>query len=539
MKNIEKKNEWWEYDGRLFNFRPCLFVFLFLCLGILYAFFVLNNNAPVLWLLLLLPFTAAPYLLLRKKSALIAVWFMALAFVCGGVSYYAKATEYLASDVLSGTRGVHGEVLSVEYLEERTELVLTKIEVDGIEYDGKLVAYLLGRYEGKVKVGDTVFVEGKILTELELYGDGAEYAFADNIRYSLISEGGAQVISNSFRPFALLRERLRDRLYLGMGEDSASLAFALLTGDSSGIESGLLENTRRGGVAHIFAVSGLHIGTLYGVCVLLFNKIKRLKGRKLLRLLSLSSVLLFYAAVCGFSESVIRATVGCIVAEGWKLLGLKRDMTETLCGAGVVVLAVNPVSLFCVGFQLSFLACFGISFLARPIQVWLERVFEGVKERLMGDRKILKIADPSAGKQNKVVGFLSVTVAAQLATAPVLYSSFGYLSVWSLLLNCLLVPCIGWIFPVCFFFSFATCIFPAFLSKILLCLPNLLWTVIGLVFQLQDFTFAIEGGAMGFGCALAYYCALLALSDKFNLSKNKRFVGVAAFAACFVLGCFL
>ena len=539
MKNEERNTEWWDYDGRLFNFRPCLFVFLFLCLGILYGFLVVYYNAPLWWLLFLLPIIPLPYLIVRKKSAWYAVWVMALAFLCGGLSYYAKATDYLASPIVNGDRMVYGEVLSVEYTEGQTELVLTDLHIAGVEYEGKLIAYLLGGYGENIRVGDRVYMEGKVTTALDLYGEGAQYSFAEDIRYRLISSGRAQTVSHSVRLFATIRETLKERLYEGMGEDSASLAFAILTGDASFVEEGLLENTRRGGIAHIFAVSGLHIGTLYGLCILLFSKINALKGKRLLRLVVVFFVLVFYGGICGFRESVIRAVVGCIVAETCLLLGFKRDMLETLSIAGIAVLAVNPISIFCVGFQLSFLACFGIAFLARPIQVRLERIFIREDKAPLLDRILSLPPDPVGKRENKVIPFLSITISAQLATAPVLYITFGYLSIWGLLLNCLLVPCIGWVFSCTLLFSSIACVLPTALSKLILWLPNLVWTVIALIFQIFDFTNVFIGNALPFGAVLAYYCALIAFSDKLNLSKRKRRIGVGVFLACFLIGYFL
>jgi competence protein ComEC len=231
--------------------------------------------------------------------------------------------------------------------------------------------------------------------------------------------------------------------------------------------------------------------------------------------------------------------VGCIAAELWFVLGLKRDMVETLSSAGLFVLLTNPISLFCVGFQLSFLACFGIAFLARPIQVWLERIFVRENTRPLMDRIFSLTPNPSAYKENKVISFLSVTFAAQLATAPVLYAAFGYLSVWGLLLNCLLVPCVAWVFSCTLLFSSIACALPAVLSKIILLLPNLVWALIATFFQVLDFSYVFVGKPLQFGAVLAYYVALVFLSDKLNLSKRNKAVGAAAFFACFVVGCFL
>ena len=539
MKKEERKTKWWDYDGKLFNFRPCLFVFLFLCLGIFYAFFAVAYGAPVWWTIFLLPIFATAYFILRNKTALIAIFVLAFAFIVGGLSYANKATSYLDSPILQGEFGVHGTVVSAQYYEERAQVILRDIEIEGVAYDGKLVAYLVGVDEKDVKVGDLIFTEGSVWTNLELYGDYGASSFADDVRYSLRTEKGVQVLSSNFSPFASIRERLRNRLYSGMDEDTASLAFAILTGDSSGIESELLENVRAGGIAHIFAVSGLHIGTLYGACSIVAQKIKPLKRRKLLRVLGISSLLVLYGAICGFRESVVRALVGCIAVEICSIIGVKRDMAETLSLAGVVVLLTNPASLFCVGFQLSFLACFGIAFLARPIQVWLERIFRRITERKLGEENAKYSIGYSRGIRGKIFSFFALTLSAQLATAPVQYSAFGYLSIWGVLLNFLLVPCVAMIFPITLSFCALACLAPSIASGIILFVPNVLWTIIALVFQTLDFSAVFQFGALSFGVVVCYYSALMVLSDKFNLTSVKKKVAFSAFVLCVLIGTFL
>lgn len=71
----------------------------------------------------------------------------------------------------------------------------------------------------------------------------------------------------------------------------------MLTGDGSAVENGLLQNFRYGGVAHIFAVSGLHIGVIYAILSFL---LKRIRMPKLLRCALIFAPLLFYVGVCPF-----------------------------------------------------------------------------------------------------------------------------------------------------------------------------------------------------------------------------------------------
>jgi competence protein ComEC len=168
------------------------------------------------------------------------------------------------------------------------------------------------------------------------------------------------VVGKKFDFFGSIRTRIAEVLYRGMDIETASVTMAVLTGNTAGIEDGLLENMRYGGIAHIFAVSGLHVGDLFAFCLFFTSKTPLRKMPKIARFFLVAFLLIFYGGICGFSASVIRATVLCLVGYAAKLLGVSVDRFEALGVGGVIVLLISPVELFSPGFQLSFLACLGI-----------------------------------------------------------------------------------------------------------------------------------------------------------------------------------
>ena len=504
---------------KLFNFRPCLFVVLFLSLGILVAKFFLEYGVSAWCILLAVLFPTVLFAYFKTKQSFFVGLALIFCFLVGFSSYSLKANDFRNTTYYNSFDStVYGRVVKSTENGEQTRLTLSGVSIDGQPEKGRLIAYLPTWVCESVREADFVFIRGAVKTKTELFGKNATFDeyFADDIRFFVEAEK-LSVVDRKFDAFALMRETLKNRLYAGMGADSASVSFAVLTGDSSGIEDGLLDNVRRGGIAHIFAVSGLHIGTLYAVCIFLLDKLKRLQDKKLLRFITVGMALLFYGGFCGYSESVLRAVVTCLALYASKLIGVKKDSLESLSFAGALLLLINPVSLFCVGFQLSFSACYGIVILNKPLQVFMERAYRSLTKRT----EEYPVTYP-IGRRGKVFSFLAVSVSAQLFTAPVLIDAYGYLSAWGLLLNAIFVPCVGLIFSLTLGFSALACLLPSSFAVVILWVPNLFWTLLLLTYQTLDFAVIFETVTLNGLATFCYYAFLIAFSGKFNLKEKEK-----------------
>ena len=127
-----------------------------------------------------------------------------------------------------------------------------------------------------------------------------------------------------------------------------------------------------------------------------------------------------------------------------------------------------------------------------------------------------------------VVSFLAVSLSAQIFTAPILLSAFGYLSGWALLLNGIFVPVLSTCFSALLALALLSCLLP-FLANILLYLPALLWTILTLLFEIVDFSkFCITDVKIAGGAFVLYYLTLSFLTDKWNLKPflKKLFLAV-------------
>ena len=514
---------------KLFNFRPVFFTAVSLCAGIVFSYLKIFHGISWWWLCLLLGLAFAFVFCGKErwKKTAVAILVLLLFFFGGLFSFMKQAENFLRVTEFDGVYSVTGTVEEKSVYGEQTQLVLSKINVGKNKENCKLIAYLPTTYCENVQLSDVVMVRGNLQTNVRFYDDYGfrDYAVNENIKYKLTEAESCKIVAERFNLFASIRERVSKVLYRGMDTEPAAVSLAVLTGNTSGIESGLLENIRYGGIAHIFAVSGLHIGALYAFCLLLTTKTPLKKTPKIARFCLVAATLFFYGGVCGFSASVIRAIVLCLVNEFARLLCTSIDRLETMGLAAIIILLLSPVELFGAGFQLSFVAYMGILLLQKPIEKWGNSVCAWLKEKCSKksvEEQEKKPAVTVSGKiKQAVLGFLSTTIAAQIATAPVLLYSFGYISVWSLLLNCIFVPFISAVFSLLLIFVVAACVLPIGASAFTLYLPNVVWSAVLLVFEGVDFSIcSISGVTIPVAACVCYYGGLTFVTDKWNLTRK-------------------
>ena len=529
-------------EDKLFNFRPVLSFALFLSLGVWFGHLCIYYGVSPWWACCLVPVAATPFFFCRtnkkRKQTAIAVLALALCFALGGGGFALQIHSFTNAGAYQGEYTVVGRVIEKSKGEGNCTLTLTDVYIGENKEKGKLIAYLPASFYETVTLSDKVFLSGNVVTDTSLsdtHGFRA-YAVEENIRFSMTAKD-CTVTGHTFDLFCFLRTRMTDAIYAGMDETTAGVTVAVLFGDTTGIDNGLLENIRQGGIAHIFAVSGLHIGALFAACVGVMQKTRLQKTPKLVRLFLTAAVLLLYGGVCGFSASVVRAIVTCLLFYASNLLGTDSDSSENLGAAAFLLIALSPCTLFTVGFQLSFAACFGIVWIAKPM---IRRI-----NRLLDHKRIAAIKKGEdthprtvwETMQRAVVSFLCVSVSAQIATAPVLLSSFGYLSVWSLLLNCIFVPILSALFWVLLLLVLVASLLPLSLSGVVLYLPTLVWSALLLVFQVFDFSsIQITNVEISSPLTLCYFALLSMLSDKWNIKKGLQIFLICALFLSFGVG---
>lgn len=203
-----------------------------------------------------------------------------------------------------------------------------------------------------------------------------------------------------------------------LNPDEKQVASALLLGDRSEMNPELLKDYSSGGIIHILAVSGLHVGLIYQLCIWIFKYFKFLK-RNRLDMLFIILILWFYAAMTGLSPSVNRAVCMFTLLSLADFLNRRVSPFNILSSAAFLLLLIKPDAIFDMGFQLSFAAVWGI-LSARPI---LERI------KGLGSKFLLLLLTP-----------IIISIVAQIATAPFSLFAFGTFPTWFLPANLFAVP---------------------------------------------------------------------------------------------------
>ena len=168
--------------------------------------------------------------------------------------------------------------------------------------------------------------------------------------------------------YALRRGLLR-RARLVFGEDSA-LPTALLLGDRSELPQETRRDFADAGVAHLLAVSGLHVGLIAALVMLPLRRWLAPKAR----LAVMTAFLLLYSALLGFPAPVVRASLLMLLSLGRRVLRRAPDPLTALCAAFWLILLARPLDLFSASFQLSFCAVLGIVLFGPLLERRLERV---------------------------------------------------------------------------------------------------------------------------------------------------------------------
>ncbi len=237
-----------------------------------------------------------------------------------------------------------------------------------------------------------------------------------------------------YRP-AWLRRQILGTITEIFPEDTAPFVRALLLGDGTGLS--YEENTafRLSGIRHIVAVSGLHVSILFSL-VCLFTR-----RRKYLTAAVGLPVLVLFAAVAGFTPSVTRACVMSGLTLVALLFDREYDQPTALAAASVGMLAVNPLTITSVSFQLSVGCMAGIFLFAQPLGAWILDRCGGGGKSLLGRLRIW------------FSGGVSVTLGAMAFTTPLTAVSFGAVSLAGAFTNLLTL----WSVNLLFYAAMAAC----------------------------------------------------------------------------------
>lgn len=223
----------------------------------------------------------------------------------------------------------------------------------------------------------------------------------------------------TIREEALITGRKISVLYLesGIGAKNAALLSALTLGQKDMIDDETRKNFSMAGVMHIMAVSGLHAGV---ISMFVFSILFFLKGRMMPLRVAISVIVLWaFAFITGLSPSVERAALMFTFLHAGKLLKRPANSINSVLAAAFFLLMLSPSDLTSLGFLLSYSAVLFITGFYKRLNTLFRSGF------LPLDR----LWQTSA-----------VSVLAQLGTLPLTLNAFGFLPLWFLPANLLIIP---------------------------------------------------------------------------------------------------
>ncbi len=231
----------------------------------------------------------------------------------------------------------------------------------------------------------------------------------------LNNNAGNPVIAYSLR----LRQRLIEKFKVNMRDtDAIAVASTLILGYKADLSNDVLQAYSKTGTIHVLSVSGAHVAIIYILLTLILGFLDRYKYGKLFKALVIISLIWYYSLLSGFSPAVCRAAVMITMFIIGKTYNRYINTLNILAVSAFLLLMYNPLFITDVGFQLSYLAVFGLVVFQPIVYKWFK--FKH------------KWAD-------KLWALCSVSIAAQVITFPLSAFYFHQFPVYFLISNLIII----------------------------------------------------------------------------------------------------
>ena len=418
---------------KFYNYRPLVSMALFLIAGIVFACGILSGDIfqyVLAGLMLVALIVTVVIKSIKKVDKLIfkivsiIVCFIISSTTCFGILFsYDKRAE------IKGTYVIEGMICADFLISEDSKYVLLVDDANAInektgekiDFKRKVRVYLEsgdGRVE-TLKLGDRISIKLS-LRSVSLKYNGSRNYYLYNKGISALgfgSEDDIKFVSHDPSVFDRFKLKIRTTLDKFISDEYSSLAYTMLFGDKANLSETIADNYSASGIGHILAVSGLHVGFIVTVLSLILSLFRA--GNKF-KFYFITIVLFLYTMMCGFTVSVTRAFIMTAVMLFCKMKYKEYDSLNALACAAIIILLINPLQLYDVGFRLSFCAVLGI-LLISPV---LKRSF-------------------STFLYNKLASSLAISIGAAVGTMPIMCMYFESISLLSVVANMILIPIVS------------------------------------------------------------------------------------------------
>lgn len=383
----------------------------------------------------------------RKLSPLI----FALLFLVGGI--YGIYTDNKTTDISNyADTPCSGEmfVTEIDQLDEkhvRVKATVTKINDEKVRESVLFTIYGINdidvnkkiSFENiKFRVPDDARNDGGFNYRRYLKSIGIRHIASANVNDLKASGSDRFVVLRFFRT---LKQEFTRRCEKIWGDSSASgIIPAILVGNDISIPDETKDWFSGAGITHILVASGMHVAVIILIfSILLFP----LREKRRLYNLILWAALICFAILVGYTPSMTRAVSTFFIYYIARKLLRSADPVTILFEAMALVLAINPMSIYNLSFQLSFSAVFGLIMFTPHIIERIEWLWQLPLFILKLPRKILKVI---LKLRNYLINGAAVSASALLGVLPFMIIAFGGSSIFTVLINIVISPFIPLIY---------------------------------------------------------------------------------------------
>ena len=230
--------------------------------------------------------------------------------------------------------------------------------------------------------------------------------------------------------------------------DTSAMIKALLTGERGGLSADIKAAFRDSGASHILALSGLHLGIIYGLLSQSLSLLGNGRAMRIVRSVLIICICGIYTLATGASDSLVRALIFISLREIAKMTCRYNGLGQILLASLVIQLIIDPLAIRSVSFQLSYAAMAGIAFIYPWLQGFWDRAESLFSYGYSNDADDISlrggwIARPARWIWNTV----ALSIACQVTTGPLAYMYFGTFPVHFMLTNLLTLPLTGLLIP--------------------------------------------------------------------------------------------
>lgn len=318
-----------------------------------------------------------------------------------------------------------GRMTIVEELKptQRYNRYFAKFKNDSLQF---LVLYHQPREKEKLSIGNQLWINEFIYPIMDAKNphafDYKQFLEKKNVHYQIYQKNKFWTIEDkkniNYYIVQWRDELLKSYDKFNFPSEVKGITDALLMGVRDGLTDEIESDYRMAGVFHVLAISGLHVGIIYFI----FNKIISLfVYNKKWRFALLVGILVFFALLSGLRPSIIRAVLMFTLLGYATIINRKIDSYAILMHSMFFLILFNPLSVFDIGFQLSYSAVFSILWIYPQIQKYTESTnvfFRYIKE------------------------IIAISVVAQLGVLPLTLYYFGQIPLLFIFGNLIVIPLI-------------------------------------------------------------------------------------------------